>query len=177
MKKLLTILTLTAFAAIQSGALAAEPDAATPAPSSKAGVAAKAKIDKAAAALNKASAPAATPAPATPAAKIAVAKPMAMYSEVATIDAAGKSFTHKNKDGKEVKFVITDKTEIKNGDAAAKLEDIKVGDYVSGSRLKKSETEYEVVKITKFGPKTEKKVAAPAGATPAVKATPVPKKP
>ena len=151
MKKLLTILTLTAFAALPATTFAAP---------------------------KKEPAPAATPAPAKPAApKAAVAKPMAMYSEVTTIDAAGKSFTHKNKDGKEVKFVITDTTEIKNGEAAAKLEDIKVGDYVSGSRLKKSETEYEVVKITKFGPKTEKKAAAPAGTAPAAKATPAPKKP
>ena len=154
MKKLLTILTLTAFAALPATTFAA---------------------------TKKEAAPAATPAPAAPAkpaaAKPAAAKPMAMYSEVTTIDAAGKSFTHKNKDGKEVKFVITDTTEIKNGDAAAKLEDIKVGDYVSGSRLKKSETEYEVIKISKFGPKTEKKAAAPAGTAPAAKATPAPKKP
>lgn len=151
MKKLLTILTLTAFAALPATTFAAP---------------------------KKEAAPAATPAPAKAAApKAAVAKPMAMYSEVTTIDAAGKSFTHKNKDGKEVKFVITDTTEIKNGDAAAKLEDIKVGDYVSGSRIKKSETEYEVVKISKFGPKTEKKAAAPAGTAPAAKATPAPKKP
>ena len=39
----------------------------------------------------------------------------------------------------------------------AKFEDVKVGDWVSGLRIKKSDTEYEVVKITKFGPKTEKK--------------------
>ena len=148
MKKLLTILTLTAFAALPATTFAA---------------------------TKKEAAPAATPAPAA-AAKPAAAKPMAMYSEVTAIDVAGKSFTHKNKDGKEVKFVITDTTEIKNGDAAAKLEDIKVGDYVSGSRLKKSETEYEVIKISKFGPKTEKKAAAPAGAA-AAKATPAPKKP
>jgi hypothetical protein len=42
----------------------------------------------------------------------------------------------------------------------AKFEDIKVGDWVSGTRLKKSDTEYEVLKITKFGPKTEKKPEA-----------------
>ena len=151
MKKLLTILTLTALAALPATTFAA---------------------------AKKEAAPAATPAPA-PAPKAAepkAAKPMAMYSEVTSIDAAGKSFTHKNKDGKDVKFVITDKTEIKNGDAAAKFEDIKVGDYVSGSRLKKSETEYEVIKITKFGAKTEKKAAAPAPGTPAAKATPAPKK-
>jgi len=73
-----------------------------------------------------------------------------------------------------VKNVVTATTDIKNGDAAAKFEDIKVGDYVSGSRIKKSETEYEIVKISKFGPKTEKKPAAPAA--PAT-ATPTPKKP
>lgn len=153
MKKLLTILTLTALAALPATTFAA------------------AKKDTAA--------PAATPAPAPkPAAKPAepkAAKPMAMYSEVTAIDVAGKSFTHNNKDGKVVKFVITDKTDIKNGDAAATLADIKVGDYVSGSRLKKSETEYEVIKITKFGAKTEKKAAPAAGAA-AAKATPAPKK-
>jgi hypothetical protein len=148
MKKLLTILTLAAFAAAPA----------------------------AFAATKKEAAPAATPAPkpaATPAAKpAAAAKAMPMYSEVSAIDVAAKSFTHKNKDGKEVKFVLTDKTEIKNGDAAAKFEDIKVGDWVSGSRLKKSETEYEVIKVSKFGPKAEKKAEAPAA-----KATPAPKKP
>ena len=149
MKKLLTILTLTALAALPATTFAA---------------------------AKKEAAPAATPAPkpaATPAAKPAEkpAKSMPMYSEVSTIDVAAKTFTHKNKDGKEVKFVLTDKTEIKNGDAAAKLEDIKVGDYVSGSRLKKSETEYEVIKISKFGAKAEKKAAAPAAP-----GTPAPKK-
>ena len=150
MKKLLTILTLTAFAALPATTFAA---------------------------TKKEAAPAATPAPAAPAkpaaAKAATAKTLPMYSHADSIDVAAKTFTSKRKDGVEIKHVITDKTEIKNGDAVAKLEDIKVGDYVSGSRLKKSETEYEVVKISKFGPKTEKKAAAPAA--PAA-ATPAPKK-
>jgi hypothetical protein len=81
----------------------------------------------------------------------APAKPIGMYSKVDSIDAAAQSFTHRNKDGKEVKFVITGKTQIKNGDKPASFGDIKVGDTVSGSRIKKSDTEYEVVKITKFG--------------------------
>lgn len=84
-------------------------------------------------------------------------KPIPMYSEVDSIDAASKSFTHKNKDGKEVKFVLSATAEVKNNGADAKFEDIKVGDYVSGLRLKKSETEYEVTKITKFGAATPKK--------------------
>jgi len=103
--------------------------------------------------------PAGAPA-ATPAATPAAGKPIPMYSEVSTIDAAGKSWTHKNKDGKEVKFVVTEKTEIKNNGVAAKFEDIKVGDWVSGLRQKTSDVEYEVVKITKFGPKVEKNPAA-----------------
>lgn len=84
------------------------------------------------------------------AAVVGGAKPIGMYSRVDAIDAATRTFTHKNKDGKTVKFVITAKTQIKNGDKPAQFEEIKVGDTVSGSRIKKSDTEYEVVKITKF---------------------------
>lgn len=155
MKKFLTIITLTAFAATPATLLAApKKEAAAPA----AAPAAEAK-----------------PAPAKPV-EAKAPKPIPFSAEVTTIDAAAKSFTHKNKDGKEVKFVVTGTTEIKNGEAAAKFEDIKVGDVVSGSRIKKSDTEYEVVKITKFGPKAEKKAAAPAGAAPAPKTTvPAPK--
>ena len=110
--------------------------------------------------------PAGTPAPsATPAEAAPSGKAIPMYSEVSSIDTAGKSWIHKNKSGKEVKFVVTDKTDIKNNGAAAKFDDIKVGDWVSGSRVKKSDTEYEVVKITKFGAKTEK-AEKPAKATP-----------
>ena len=92
----------------------------------------------------------------TDAAKPKADKPLPMYSRADEIDAAGKTFTQVNKDGKKSKHVVGDKTEIKNGEAAAKFEDIKVGDYVSGLRMKKSDTEYEVVKITKFGPKAAK---------------------
>ena len=80
-----------------------------------------------------------------------------MYTRVDSLDAKAKTFTMKRKDGVEVKHVVAATTEIKNGDAAAKFEDIKVGDYVSGLRNKKSDTEYEVVKITKIGPATPKK--------------------
>ena len=89
-------------------------------------------------------------------------KPVSLHTVVDSIDAAGKSFSHKNKDGKEVKNVVTAKTDIKNGDKVAKFEDIKVGDEVNGTRLKKSEGEYEVLKITYIGaPKP--KTAKPAG--------------
>lgn len=82
-------------------------------------------------------------------------KPIPMYSRADSIDARAKTFTMKRKDGVEVRHVVTAQTEIRNGDADAKFTDIKVGDYVSGLRLKKGDAEYEVVKITKFGPKTE----------------------
>ena len=97
------------------------------------------------------------------------AKPMPMYQRADSIDAKAKTFTNKKKDGTEVKHVITDKTEIKNGEAPAKLSDIKVGEYVSGLRLKKSDTEYEVVKISKFGPPAPKKPKAEGDAKPAEK--------
>ena len=134
MKKLLTILTLTAFAAMPATTFAApKKEAAAPA-------------EKPA----EAKTPEAKPAEAE-AKKPAEAKPLPMNTKVDAVDAAAKTFSHNNKDGTVVKFVVTDKTEIKNGEADAKLEDIKVGDTVSGLRIKKSPTEYEVVKITKFG--------------------------
>jgi len=98
--------------------------------------------------------------PAEAPAKIAgEGKAIPMYVRADAIDAAGKSFSMKKKDGVEVKHVLTAETTVMNGEAPAKLEDIKVGEYVSGLRKKKSDTEYEVVKITKFGaaaPKKEK---------------------
>ncbi len=90
-------------------------------------------------------------------------KALPMNARADTIDAAGKTFTQKRKDGVEVKHMVTEKTEIKQGDAAAKFEDIKMGDQVSGMRMKKSDTEYEVVKITKFGPATKKMADKSAG--------------
>jgi len=84
-----------------------------------------------------------------------------MYARVDALDEKAKTFTTKRKrDGAEIKHVVTATTEIKNGDAAAKFEDIKIGDYVSGLRNKKSDTEYEVVKITKIGPPAPKKEKA-----------------
>ena len=126
---------------------------------------AKKKKDPNAPADAPATAPAAAPAPAAPATakpKADASKPLPFHTVVDSIDASGKSFSHKNKDGKEVKNVVTAKTELKNGDVAAKFEDIKVGDEVNGTHLKKSDTEYEVVKTTYIGaPKP--KAAKPAG--------------
>ena len=104
-------------------------------------------------------APAATetkPAEAKPAAKEAKAvKPMPMNARVDEIDAKAQTFTQVRKDGVKVKHVVTAKTEIHQGEAAAKFEDLKVGDMVGGLRIKTNPdgTEYEVVKITKFGAK------------------------
>ena len=120
--------------AFAPGSMAAEKKA----PAEKAGDAAKKEVEKPAEAAKE-------------------AKPLPMHSRADSVDAAAKTFTNKRKDGVEVKHVVTDKTEIKNGEAAAKFEDIKAGDFVNGLRLKKSETEYEVVKITKIGPAPEKK--------------------
>lgn len=172
MKKLFSTITLGALAlALPVSGFAAEKKT-------------KAAPEPAAAPAEGAKKAAEVPAPGTP-------KALPMNTKVDSIDAAAKTFTHTNKPKgteapKTVKFVVTDKTEIKNGEAAAKFADIKVGDTVSGLRLKKSDTEYEVVKITKFGiappkpkkPKTEgeaKPAADKAGEKPAEK--PAEKKP
>jgi hypothetical protein len=109
-------------------------------------------------AKKKEPAPAAPPtAPATaPAAKdVKPVKPLPMNARADEIDVAAKTFTQNTRDGRKVKHVITSNTTIKQGEAEARFEDIKVGDTIAGSRIKKNAegTEYEVVKITKFGPK------------------------
>jgi len=111
---------------------------------------------------NKAPAPAAETrkpeAASAPAAEAkASAKTLPMNARVDMMDASAKTFTTKRlKDGVEVKHMVTATTEIKNGDAAAKFEDIKVGDWVGGLRMRKGQNEFEVVKITKFGAKPAK---------------------
>lgn len=83
-----------------------------------------------------------------------------MHVKVDTIDAATKSFTHTTKKGTKVSNRLTATSVVMQGDKPANFSDIKVGDYVSGTHLKKSDTDYEIVKITKFGPlepKAEKK--------------------
>lgn len=141
MKPLLSIITITALTlGLSSGSFAA--DAKTKTAAEKAADTAKKAGDTAKPAAEKVT---------------GEAKSIPMYSRADAIDVKGKTFTMTKKDGVAVKHVITDTTEIKNGEAAAKLSDIKVGEYVSGLRKKVSDTEYTVVKITKFGPKEEKK--------------------
>ena len=101
-------------------------------------------------------------------------KSRGFYISADEIDASGKAFTHANKkDGKKVKYVVAASAEIMNEGKPAKFEDIKVGDYVSGTLTPKSETENEVVKISKFGPKAPK---APDAKKPEAKPEAKPKK-
>lgn len=92
---------------------------------------------------------------------VKAAKPLPFDTTADEIDATAKTFTHTNKDGKVVKFNVTPTTVIKQGEAEAKFEDIKKGDSVAGLRVKKNDdgTEYDVVKITKFGAQPEPKKA------------------
>ena len=163
MKKLLFSLTLTLALALGSQSALAQ---AKKKPATTAEEAAKAAAEAAKAAAP--ATPAKAAAPAVEAAKTAVPakadKPLPFHTIVDSIDASGKSFAHKNKDGKEVKNVVTSKTELRSEDKDAKFEDIKVGEEVTGTRLKKSDTEYEVVKTTYIGApkkKAEKPAAEP----------------
>lgn len=114
--------------------------------------------EKKAAAKKEGAAPSAEAkkADAKPAAEGKAGKPIPMYVRVDSIDTSAKSFTMKRKDGVEVKHVLSASAEVKNAGADATFADIKVGDSVAGLRNKKSDTEYEVVKITKFGPAAPK---------------------
>ena len=151
MKRIITLISLSAIAlALPVSSIAAE-------------------TEKAAAGAKKAAEKAATDTKAAAektVADVTGEKPIPMHVRADAIDAKAGTITMKRKDGVEVKNVITDKTEIKNGEVAAKLADIKAGEYVSGLRLKKSETEYEIVKITKFGPAPDKEAPPAVGEAP-----------
>ena len=147
MKKLLFTLTLAGALALggQSAFAQAKKKPATPADA----VTAVADKAKAAADAPKAAAEAVKPKKDT----------IPMYVRADEVDATAKTITQVNKDGTKAVNTVTAKTEIKNADKEAKFEDIKKGEWVSGLRKKTGENAYEVVKITKFGPKAEK----PAG--------------
>lgn len=84
-----------------------------------------------------------------------------MHNKVDAIDAAAKTFSYTTKAGKKVVNKVTGNTTIMQGDKPAQFSDVKVGDTISGSHKKISATEYEIIKITKFGIPVakEKKVA------------------
>ncbi len=75
-------------------------------------------------------------------------KTLPFQGKVGTVDAAAKTFTIKNKDGKENTYAITDKTQILHGDAtAASMSDIKADETVRGSRMKTGENQWEAMKV------------------------------
>ena len=83
---------------------------------------------------------AAAEASASPSAKV---KPIAYHGKVASVDAAAKSFTV----GKRT-FKVTDQTKITKEGAAATMDDVVVGEKVSGSYGKKEDgLEAKSVKI------------------------------
>lgn len=104
------------------------------------------------------------PGAAPPAAAAAAKEKKLPFAAVASsVDATG--FTHKNKDGTLERFTVSEKTPVENDKAAAKWADVKPGDEIHGSRLKKADNEWEVIKITHFGPpktKEPKAKVAPA---------------
>lgn len=121
--------------------------------------------------------PAAPAAPAAEEKKDATAKTLPFQGKVASVDATAKTFTTKNKDGKENVFSVTEKTKVEKADGtAATLADLKADDVVRGSRIKLSEGKWEVVKLI-IGAKDgdAAKAAKPADAKPAA-AKPVEKK-
>jgi hypothetical protein len=71
------------------------------------------------------------------------------------IDASAKTITQVTKDGTKSVNTVTAATVIENEKKPAKFEDIKKGDWIGGQRKKTGENAYEVLKITKFGPKAE----------------------
>jgi hypothetical protein len=75
-------------------------------------------------------------------------KPKAFTATATEVNASG--FVTVEKDGTRTTHNVTKDTEVLQGRKPAQFADIKVGDIVTGQRKRVTETEYELVKITKF---------------------------
>jgi hypothetical protein len=143
MKKLITIMSVTAFAlTLPIGAGAAE---------KKEKAAEKPAAEKPADAAKK-------PADAKPAEAKDPSRPLPYRGDVAAVDASAKTFTFKNKDGTERVFHVGADTKISKDDKPADFAAITVGAYATGSYKKGADGKLEAGSV-KIGPKPEKKPA------------------
>jgi hypothetical protein len=94
--------------------------------------------------------------PAAAAAEVKTAKPFPYRGEVASVDASAKTFTFKNKDGKERVFSVAEKAEIDKDGAKADFAAVTVGAYAAGQCTKTAEGKFEATSV-KIGAKPEKK--------------------
>jgi hypothetical protein len=116
-------------------------------------------------------------------------KPFPYTGKVTKVDAAGNSFSLNGAKGKERVFMVNEATKITKDGQPSTLNDLAVGDAVTGSVSKQGET--QIAKSLKMGAKAEAKAKAPeptvnpaatptpetkAAAADAAKATPTPKK-
>lgn len=78
------------------------------------------------------------------------------HGDVAAVDAASRTFTFKNKDGKERVFRVSDTTSIMAGGAKADFSAITMGAYATGQYSKAADGKLEAISV-KIAPKPEKK--------------------
>ena len=88
-----------------------------------------------------------------------VEKPKAFTATADEINAGG--FVTVAKDGQRVTNKTTPTTEILQGRQPAKISDLLPADVVTGTRRRITDTEYELVKITRFVHKPTKPAAKP----------------
>lgn len=98
-----------------------------------------------------AQAPAASPAP-SPAKKRQMSITTTFRGNIETVDAGAKSFTVKGKKATRTFKVTATTTLLKRAGGNASFDDLKAGDYVTGSGKKTGETQVDVVSM-KVGPK------------------------
>jgi hypothetical protein len=130
-------------------------------------------VEKKKVAAEKPAAKTAEPAKAAEKKEAATSRTLPYQGEVDAVDATAKTFTLKNKDGKEHVFAVGEKTQLLKADnTAATFDDIKVGEWVRGSRVKIADGKWDAVKVTigkKEGTEKAKNGAAPVSAKPAEK--------
>jgi hypothetical protein len=92
--------------------------------------------------------------------------------EIAALDPVAKTFIIKNRQGKEHTFTITDATVITKPEGPGSFDDVKVGEFVRGSRLKTGEGKWDALSVV-IGKKEETAKAQKVAAKTSTKLQPV----
>jgi hypothetical protein len=119
--------------------------------------------------------PDATPSPATPTPAPEKSRPFPFHGDVAAVDSAAKTFTVKNKDGRERVFHVGENAKPTKDGWSGEFSAITVGSFATGTCTKTGNQRFEIATLH-IGTKSVKKAspAPKAAATPKPTTTPKP---
>ena len=94
-------------------------------------------------------------------------RPIPYNGTIFTVDKTGRSFSTQNKERKIRVFAVTSETKITKNNKPASFDDLKAGDDIRGTALKKGEGRFDVISVIIGRHDDAARVASTASPTPA----------